>query len=146
MKIPRLTVITLGVADLGSATEFYAQVLDTPPNTSHKGVTFIELPGTWISLFPLENLAQDISPDVTPQRGAFSGFTLAYNARNKEEVTAITERARAAGARIWKDPQQAFWGGFHAYFSDRDGYFWEVVWAPMFEFSEDGSLKPAKAG
>lgn len=145
MKIPRLTVVTLGVADLRKATEFYAQVLGTPPNTSNEGVTFIELPGTWLSLFPLENLAHDISAEVTPQRGAFSGFTLAHNARSKEDVTAIIERARSAGARIWKEPQEAFWGGFHAYFSDPDGYFWEVVWGPMFEFTPDGALKFTEA-
>ncbi len=145
MKIPRLTVVTLGVADLQSATEFYTQVLGTPPNTSNEGVTFIELPGTWLSLFPLENLAQDISPEVSQTRGAFSGFTLAHNARSKEDVTAIIERARSAGARIWKEPQEAFWGGFHAYFSDPDGYFWEVVWGPMFEFTPDGALKIPEA-
>src|SRR4030042_3259908 len=93
MKIPRLTVVTLGVADLKKATEFYEKVLGTPPNTSNEGVTFIELPGTWLSLFSLENLAQDISPEVTPKKGAFSGFTLAHNARSKEDVTAIIERA-----------------------------------------------------
>ena len=145
MKIPRLTVVTLGVADLRRATDFYAQVLGTPPNTSNEGVTFIELPGTWLSLFPLEHLAQDISLEVSPTRGAFSGFTLAHNARSKEDVTAIIERARSTGARIWKEPQQAFWGGFHAYFSDPDGYFWEVVWGPMFEFTADGALKSTDA-
>lgn len=145
MKIPRLTVVTLGVADLHKATDFYAQVLGTPPDTSDEEITFIKLPGTWLSLFPLENLAQDISAEVTPQRGAFSGFTLAHNACSKEDVTAIIERARSAGARIWKEPQEAFWGGFHAYFSDPDGYFWEVVWGPMFEFTSDGALKISEA-
>lgn len=146
MKIPRMTMITLGVADLQEATEFYARVLETQPNTSNDGVTFIELPGAWLGLFPLANLAEDISPQVQPERWAFSGFTLAYNTRSVEEVVAIIERARSAGAKIWKEPQQAFWGGFHAYFSDPDGFFWEVVWAPMFEFTPDGALKPAKAG
>jgi catechol 2,3-dioxygenase-like lactoylglutathione lyase family enzyme len=52
MRIPRLTVVTLGVADLGKATKFYEAVLGAPPNNSYDGVTFIELPGTWISLYP----------------------------------------------------------------------------------------------
>lgn len=141
MKIPRMTVVTLGVADLAKATEFYSQLLDTPPNTSNEGVTFVELPGVWLSLFPLEHLSQDISPQVPAERGLFSGITLAYNARYKEEVAAIIENARSAGGHIWKEPQEAFWGGFHAYFSDLDGYFWEVVWAPMFEFNKTGDLK-----
>jgi len=141
MKIPRLTLLTLGVADLSKATEFYRVVLGTPPNTSYEGVTFIELPGTWISLFPLEDLAKDISPEVSGIRSAFSGITLAHNARSKEDVIAILERAKSAGARVVKEPQETFWGGFSAYFADLDGYYWEVAWGPMFEFTEDGALR-----
>jgi catechol 2,3-dioxygenase-like lactoylglutathione lyase family enzyme len=141
MKIPRLTVVTLGVADLRRATEFYGSVLGTPPNTSYKGVTFIELPGTWISLFPLENLAKDISPELSSSRSGFSGITLAHNARSKEDVVSIMKRAKAAGARIIREPQETFWGGFSGYFADLDNYFWEVAWGPMFEFTENGELR-----
>lgn len=141
MKIPRLTMLTLGVADLKKATQFYKAVLDTTPNTSYDGVTFIELPGTWISLYPLENLAIDISPEVSINRSGFSGFTLACNARSKDDVIAIIERARSAGARVVKDPQETFWGGFSGYFTDADGYYWEVAWGPMFEFTDNGELK-----
>jgi uncharacterized glyoxalase superfamily protein PhnB len=141
MKIPRITVVTLGVADLSKATKFYEAVLGTPPNTSYEGVTFIELPGTWISLYPLEKLAKEISPEVSDNRSAFSGITLAHNARSKEQVVEIIERAKSAGARIMKEPQETFWGGFSGYFSDLDGYYWEVAWGPMFEFSEDGALR-----
>lgn len=143
MKIPRLTVVTLGVADLEKASGFYEAVLGTPPNRSYEGVTFIELPGTWISLYPLEELAKDISPEVPAKRVAFSGITLAHNARSKEDVVAIIESARSAGAKIMKEPQDTFWGGFGGYFADLDGYHWEVVWGPMFEFTEDGALKAA---
>ena len=141
MKIPRITVVTLGVADLSKDTKFYEAVLGTPPNTSYEGVTFIELPGTWISLYPLEKLAKEISPEVPDNRSAFSGITLAHNARTKEQVVEIIERAKSAGARIMKEPQETFWGGFSGYFSDLDGYYWEVAWGPMFEFSEDGALR-----
>ena len=141
MKIPRITVVTLGVADLSKATKFYEAVLGTPPNTSYEGVTFIELPGTWISLYPLEKLAKEISPEVPDNRSAFSGITLAHNARSKQQVVEIIERAKSAGARIMKEPQETFWGGFSGYFSDLDGYYWEVAWGPMFEFSEDGALR-----
>ena len=141
MKIPRITVVTLGVADLSKATKFYEAVLGTPPNASYEGVTFIELPATWISLYPLEKLAKEISPEVPDNRSAFSGITLAHNARSKEQVVEIIERAKSAGARIMKEPQETFWGGFSGYFSDLDGYYWEVAWGPMFEFSEDGALR-----
>jgi len=61
MKISKVTILTLGVADLGKATAFYEAVLGTPPNTSSEGITFIELPGTWIALYPYESLAADIA-------------------------------------------------------------------------------------
>lgn len=141
MKIPRITVITLGIADLKKATKFYEDVLGTPPNTSYDGVTFIELPGTWISLYPLEKLAEDISPEVQINRSGFSGVTLAHNARNKDNVIAIVERAISAGARVMKEPQETFWGGFSGYFADPDGYYWEVAWGPMFDFTENGELR-----
>jgi hypothetical protein len=141
MKIPRLTVVTLGVADLSKATKFYEAVLDIPPNTSYDGVTFIELPGTWISLFPFENLAKDISPEVPVTRSGFSGITLAHNVRSKDDVIAIIGRAKSAGARCYERTTRNIWGGFSGYFADLDGYCWEVVWGPMFEFTENGVLR-----
>jgi predicted lactoylglutathione lyase len=141
MKIPRVTILTLGVSDLHKATKFYETVLGTPPNTSYDGVTFIELPGTWISLYPLEKLAEDISPEVPVIRSGFSGLTLAYNARSKDDVVNIVRRAESAGARVMKEPQKTFWGGFSGYFADLDGYYWEVAWGPMFEITENGELK-----
>ena len=141
MKIPRLTVLTLGVADLSKATEFYEAVLDTPPNSSYEGVTFIELPGTWLALYPLENLVKDISPEVPIAGNGFGGITLAHNVHSRNDVIAIMERARSVGAHVVKEPQETFWGGFSGYFADLDGYYWEVAWGPMFEFAENGELR-----
>lgn len=141
MKISRITMISLGVNDLAKATEFYRQVLSTTPNTSSDAITFIELSGSWLALYPLSKLAEDISPDVHSHRSGFSGITLAHNARSKDEVVAIVDRAKSAGARIVKEPQDTFWGGFSGYFADLDGYYWEVAWGPMFEFKENGDMK-----
>ncbi len=141
MKISRVTLLTLGVSDLIKATKFYEAVLGTPPNTSYDGVTFIELPGAWISLYPLEKLAEDISTEIPVIRSGFSGVTLAHNARSKDDVVKIVKRAESAGARVVKEPQETFWGGFSGYFADLDGYYWEIAWGPMFEFTENGDLK-----
>ncbi|MGD9949125.1 MAG: VOC family protein [Desulfobulbus sp.] len=142
--MPRITMISLGANDLLKATEFYRQVLSTIPNTSSDAITFIELPGSWLSLYPLSKLAEDISPDVPRHRSGFSGVTLAHNARNKEEVIAIMDRAKSAGAQIVKEPQDTFWGGFSGYFADLDGYYWEIAWGPMFDFIENGDMKLKK--
>jgi len=141
MKISRLTIVTLGVSDLRKATNFYEAVLGTPPNTSSDGITFIELPGAWISLYPIEKLAEDISPGISASRDGFTGVTLAHNARSKDDVTAIIRRAESAGARVVKKPQETFWGGFSGYFADLDGHYWEVAWGPMFHFTENGEMK-----
>lgn len=77
-----------------------------------------------------EKLAKDISPDVPVARSGFNGVTFAHNARSKDEVVEIIRRAETAGARIIKEPQDVFWGGFSGYFTDLDGYYWEVAWGP----------------
>ena len=142
MKIPRMTVITLGVADITRATAFYREIFSTPPITQHEGVTFIPLPGVWLSLYPLKKLAEDIAEEVNlPAPNTFRGFSLAYNARSKEEIINIFSRVADAGAHIAKAPQDTFWGGFSGYFTDPDGYYWEVAWGQMFEFTEHGDLR-----
>lgn len=144
MTIPRMTVISLGVSDLSKSTRFYETILNIRPNSDNEGITFFELPGTWLTLYPIDKLAEDISPQLTAAHNAFNGFTLAYNARSKDEVTAIFEEVKAAGASVAKPPQDTFWGGFSGYFADLDGYYWEVVWGPMFDFGPDGSLRLKK--
>jgi catechol 2,3-dioxygenase-like lactoylglutathione lyase family enzyme len=141
MTIPRMTVITLGVTDLAQATRFYATIFGISPNSENEGISFFELPGAWLTLYPLAKLAEDISPQLSPTRSGFSGLTLAYNAPSKDEVLAIFEEVKAAGASIVKAPQDTFWGGFSGYFADLDGYHWEVVWGPMFDLAPDGSLR-----
>jgi len=137
-----MTVITLGVADLVRATKFYRQIFSTPMITQFEGVTFIPLPGVWLSLYPLEKLTDDIGQDVQPPApNIFRGFTLAYNARSKEEIASIFALAAEAGAHIAKAPQDTFWGGYSGYFTDLDGYYWEVAWGPMFDFTEHGDLR-----
>lgn len=141
MKIPRMTALTLGVRDLQASLRFYREVFSVEPDTQHEGVVFIEMPGVWLMLYPLENLAADISTVQAGDRGRFSGITLGYNARSREEVLAVFGQAKAAGAIIDKAPHDTFWGGFSGYFSDPDGYHWEIAWGPMFDFTANGDLK-----
>jgi len=141
MTIPRMTVITLGVTDLAKATRFYETIFGIRPNSEYAGISFFELPGAWLTLYPLDKLAEDISPQLSPTRGGFRGITLAYNAPSKDEVLAIFNEVKSAGAFIVKTPQDTFWGGFSGFFADPDGYYWEVVWGPMFDLEPDGSLR-----
>jgi len=141
MKIPRMTAITLGVADLARSSDFYETIFGIRPNSDYEGIFFFELPGAWLILYPHDKLAEDILPALSFARAAFSGITLAYNARSKEEVLSVFKQAAAADATIVKPPQDTFWGGFSGYFADPDDFHWEVVWGPMFDFRPDGSLR-----
>jgi len=104
-------------------------------------VIFFSTNGTKFELYPLELLAQDISEQNPPAIGnGFSGVTLAYNTKSEEEVREVIELARKAGATISKEPQKVFWGGYHAYFADLDGYYWEVAYNPFLNFDENEML------
>ena len=70
----------------------------------------------------------------------FGGITLTYNVATRQEVDEVIELVRASGGTVVKEPQEVFWGGYHAYFADPDGYYWEVAWGPDFEYDEDGML------
>ena len=127
---PRISIITLGVADLVASTRFYRDGLGLPLREGSDGIAFFETKGTWLALFPREALAADA---IVPADGAgFRGFTLAHNVRSREEVDAVLKEAEAAGASVIKPAQDTDWGGYSGYFSDPDGYLWEVAWNPHF--------------
>lgn len=139
----KITCVCLGVRDMEKAVHFYRDKLgfQTDETRDNPEVIFFDTPGTKFELFPLDNLAEDISETNPPKpANGFSGVTLAYNVEQKEDVAKVVELARKAGADIVKEPQEVFWGGYHAYFADLDGYYWEVAWGPDFEYDEDGML------
>ena len=138
---PRITLITLGVSDLARAVRFYRDGLGWPTTYSEgAGIAFFNTAGTRLALYPLDELAADISPDTQPSRTGFGGITLAHNVRTKPEVAAVLALAERAGARIVKPAQEAAWGGHSGYFCDPDGYHWEVAWNPYTPLDEDGFM------
>lgn len=139
----KITCICLGVRNMEKAIIFYRDKLgfQTDEKGNNPEVIFFNTPGTKFELFPLELLAEDINKDNPPKTTTgFSGITLAYNVERKEDVNKIIELARNAGAKIVKEPQDVFWGGYHAYFADLDGYYWEVAWGPNFKYDNNGML------
>ena len=136
---PRVSIVTLGVGDLGRAVAFYRDGLGWPlSGASEEGIAFFKTGGVVLALYPREALAEDVGVD--PVGGGFSGFTLAHNVADRERVDSTLAEAESAGARIVKEAQDAFWGGRSGYFADSDGHLWEVAWAPGFPFAADGSL------
>ena len=127
---PRISFITLGVADLERSTRFYEVGLGLPRLKSPPSVSFFELGRTWLALYPRELLALDAG--VPAGGSGFAGFALAHNVRSRQEADQLLQDAQAAGGSIVKPAQPAEWGGYSGYFADPDGFLWEVAWNPGF--------------
>ncbi|MFV8829623.1 VOC family protein [Alkalihalobacterium sp. APHAB7] len=140
----RLNIITLGTKDIVKSHEFFKKIgFDTSIKgpESNPDIIFFKNEGTKIALYPLEELAKDINPRQPPQIGTgFPGITLAYNAKSMEEVDDILAQAELAGAVIVKQPQKTDWGGYGGYFTDLDGYYWEVAYGEFWEFDDSNML------
>lgn len=126
---PRLSFVTLGVADLERATAFYAG-LGLPRIKSPPTVAFFEMGKTWLALYPRDLLAADAG--VPAAGSGFSGFALAHNVRSKAEADRLLEDVAGLGGRIIRPVQRTDWGGYAGYFADPDGFLWEVAWNPRF--------------
>lgn len=138
---PRISIITLGVADLERSYRFYHEGLGLPTSKKPEdGIIFFQTGGVCLALYPLEGLAEDVSPDFPSERGGFPGVTLAHNTRTREEVDAVLALAAECGGTIVKQAQDVFWGGYSGYFADPDGHLWEVAHADSWQFNDDGSL------
>jgi catechol 2,3-dioxygenase-like lactoylglutathione lyase family enzyme len=134
----RLSLVTLGVADLGRAARFYEDGLGWRRGTDNEDVVFFQTPGTIVALWPRTDLAADAG--ISPEGSGFAGVALAFNARSREEVDAVLAEAKAAGATVVKPAEEAFWGGYSGYFADLDGHLWEVAFNPFWTITEDGRV------
>jgi uncharacterized protein len=127
---PRISMITLGVKDLEASIRFYRDGLGFPKMDSPPEVAFFRLNGSWLGLYGRESLAEDAG--VSAGGSGFPGFTLSHNVVSEADVDQIVEQAVSSGAGLVKPPQKASWGGYHCYFTDHDGYLWEVAYNPYF--------------
>ncbi|MCT2539802.1 VOC family protein [Sedimentimonas flavescens] len=133
----RVTLITLGVADIPRARAFY-EALGWRPVQALDSVVFFQLSGMALGLFGRADLAADQGrPGAALGTGA---MTLAQNFDTEAEVDAAFAAALAAGATALKAPEKVFWGGYSGYFTDPDGHVWELAMNPFWALSADGAL------
>jgi catechol 2,3-dioxygenase-like lactoylglutathione lyase family enzyme len=133
----RLSLVTLGVADLGRAQDFYER-LGWTPTGSPPEVVFFQAGGIVVALWDRAALAAD---STVADKGGWGGVTLAHNVGSPADVDAVIEDARAAGARIGREPAETFWGGYSGVFVDPDGHPWEVAHNPHWTLDPDGSVR-----
>jgi catechol 2,3-dioxygenase-like lactoylglutathione lyase family enzyme len=137
---PRISLITLGVSDLERSFRFYRDGLKLPTTRRPEdGIIFFQTSGVTLALFPYDDFADDIGPGWNVPRSKFPGISLAHNVRERHQVDELLELAASAGGTIVKAGTDTEWGGYSGYFTDPDGYLWELAWG-AFEFNPDGSL------
>jgi predicted lactoylglutathione lyase len=135
---PRISVVTLGVADLARARAFYERIGFRPSGASKPEVAFYRAGGVVLALWSRAALAAELGradPGDAP-----TAVLLSHNVRTREEVDAVTEAWEAAGGRVVKAPGDTPWGGRLTWLADPDGHAWEIVWNPRWPLAADGSL------
>lgn len=134
----RVTLITLGVADLERSRAFYEGLGWTTGAAPGDDVVFFQTGEMVVALWDRARLAEDSSVEDSPGWG---GTTLALNLGSPAEVDAAIEDARAAGATIGREPAETFWGGYSGVFVDPDGHPWEIAHNPHWTLTEDGGVR-----
>ena len=138
---PRITVLTLGVSDLEKSLAFYRDGLGLPTEGivgqefEYGAVAFFNLQdGLLLALWPRTSIARDSGLALQPPSA--TELTIGHNVDSKEEVDAVMEQARRAGAKIVKAAGDTFWGGYAGYFQDPDDHLWEIAWNPQLAIAE----------
>lgn len=136
---PRISMITLGVADLAASTAFYEKLGFEKSSASQESVTFFKLKGTLLGLFGRAALAADAGVEDTAP--GFSAVTLAHNLASEAAVDEAYAHALSCGATAVKKPEKVFWGGYSGYFADPDGHLWELAYNPFMANDENGFMQ-----
>jgi predicted lactoylglutathione lyase len=131
----RMSLVTLGVRDLGRARRFYEAMGWKSGASPSDDVVFFQAGGMVVALWDRASLAEDSG---VVDSGGWGGVTPAYNTRSPEEVDSVIEEARAAGATIVREPAETFWGGYSGVFIDPEGHPWEVAHNPFWTIDDHG--------
>ena len=132
---PRISLITIGVADTARSRTFY-EALGWVGESPDGDVVFIQAGGMIVALWGRDKLAAD---STVTDGGGWGGITLAHNVGSPAEVDAVLAEAEAAGATIGRPGAATEWGGYSGIFLDPDGHPWEVAHNPYWTIAEDGS-------
>jgi uncharacterized protein len=136
----RVSLVTLGVRDLGRARAFYEALGWKTGAEPSDDVVFFQTGCMVLALWGRDQLAADSGVE---DEGGWGGVTLAHNVRSAAEVDGVMQEAGAAGATITRPAAETFWGGYSGAFADPEGHAWEVAFNPHWSLGEDGSIRLA---
>ena len=135
----RLSIITLGVANLKNATDFYVDKFGWEKSSfSNDNISFFVLNGIQLALFERTELAKDAG--LPPEGTGFKAMTIAYNTRSKIEVDELILSLKNKGVKILKEPVDTNWGGYSSYIADLDNNVWEIAYNPYVKMDKQGNI------
>ena len=139
MTVPaRVSLVTLGVADVPRATEFYERLgWPLSPASVPGEVSFFRTAGGLLAVWGTSALAADMGATDTVGAG-FRGVALAVNCDGADQVDEAMGTAAAAGATVVREAAPTEWGGYQGYFADPDGHVWEIAYHPGWPIGADG--------
>lgn len=140
MTLPRnrISLVTLGVADMARARAFYEGWGWHAHPASMPELALYQLQGAGLALYALDALAADQGRPSAPL--GTGAMTLAQNCGSAAEVDAVFEAALSAGGTALTRPGSVFWGGYLGYLADPDGHVWEIACNPFWPLDADGGL------
>ena len=143
MGVPqRISMVTLGVADVARSTDFYESLGWRRSSASEDDwITFFAMQGSVLGIYGREPHAADVGVD--PAGSGFRGVTLALNCDSRDDVDAVVAAWVGAGATLVKAPQAVEWGGYSSYVADPDGHLWEIAHNPFSPNDEAGRMQLA---
>jgi uncharacterized protein len=133
----RISLITLGVADVSRALTFYERLGWLGQQVEE--TVFFQAGGMAVVLWARHKLADDAGIEDSAA-GGFGGLALAHNVRSRAEVDGLLADAENAGAEVTQAASETFYGGYAGYFRDPDGHVWEIAYNPGFQLGPDGSI------
>ena len=138
MSVPqRLSLVTLGVADVAASRRFYEGLGFRAADFDSADVAFFDMHGVLLALFGRKDLAEDAA--VALESGAAgSRMSLAINLDSEAAVDAAMAFAASKGGRVTQPARKVFWGGYAGYFADPDGFLWEIAYNPFWPLDAHG--------
>lgn len=132
----RMSLVTLGVADVGRSRSFYEGLGFRAANFDSEGVAFFDMNGVILGIFGREDLAEDANVQI--EGGSFSRISVAINLDSESAVDAAMAFAASKGGQVTQPARKVFWGGYAGYFADPDGYLWEIAYNPFWPLDAEG--------
>lgn len=136
----RITLLTIGAANVPVLRAFYQSLGWEETEISSDSYAVFKTAGVLLSIFPIEELEKDAGVSFSVSTGSYKGFTMAINVEKPEEVDRVMEAIKKVNGKIVKEAGEAFWGGRTAYFADPENNLWEVAWNPTSVFDERGAM------